>query len=564
MKNFNCNECSTPVAVNKETKTNYCDLCRPHMNESNKETPIKTLQERIQAAYQNVIKESNEELRSFKAVILQSLVEESKMFNTDADVNNYGVTSSFGLVMNSAEFYSDFTYTDDSTGDSSVEGASADTIKFLEDEKNRIAHAEKKEKAKAKAIISTYKQSGIVVDGEVENLFASQLACVKANPNAMNAGKNDGVVHVALQRLSNKGHWYKTNKESISFELEYLFVTNDKGQPVTSRVLNGSSMAYSLMHDKGFRTVNTYGYMDKQTGEWTSVVQDQRIVLSSDAFNAGVIIDGSRLEASVAPTWYSFNKDTNEVESKATFHGDDNLVEIGESVFIRPTDRDESHGQASESDYKAGILYGTSVATRAMMSEDMAKEAVNNNAKEARILQAISDKEKITKVAKVNYTAMDDAELLATHLGALIAEISEDSYKAESSAVLQLQINNKLKPYAPEARRLMMVAAAFRRKHGKALATGTWKLVTSMARAYENAEATKEVLCNVAQETLDLIDQINKGEWDISTLTEDDIVTVRETTLKFWKTSPLCRIKDAKVSNQIKGRYEYFKSFKTA
>lgn len=535
MRFIKCYECNTNVSTNLTTE--YCDLCRPHMNEANtnKGETMKKKQQPIE--------------------------------------RNYGVTSAFGVVTAKAHVYSDFTNEEDDT--LTLNGLQVHKGEFMENAtkayRKAVVHANQKAESMLEA-------NGYIlgdIDPEVKRLLAEQIVDQREFPNAFLKGAIEPVVHVSVQRQAKAGHWYNLKGSTFTFDLEDLFNVDMNGNPesfknMTISIGEGSaktkmtlSAPVALMRKRGFDAFHSYSYFNNETMEWVNEVQEQRIILRSPTFNAGIEIEGERLESTVAPFFKSISEE-GEISSKATYFGYDNLIEFAEGLFLMPTDMDESNGYASAKEYDQGIVYGTSDANQALMSDDMAKEAIKQANKEERVLKAQEIKERENWAVRKGFRNLGDKELLNSKLGKLVAEISELTYQAMQNAELQREVNEIISNYKSQARELLKAAAAYKRSNGRALAYPTYKAVLAMAKHNDQVEASKEIAEKVDSEVLELISQINNGDWDVNDLTDEEVIVVRETTLKFWKKSKACRINDAAWSNQLKLKYAEVKGIKVA
>lgn len=463
---------------------------------------------------------------------------------------NFGLTSSFGVLTSRAHFFAEYSCTDED--DNQVDnGAQSHTAAFMESEENKtpdtIAYK------KALRLLADNKVSIEGLNPEVIKLLAEQLTDLDDAPNATSYSAETSV-RVNVQRKSANGNWFNVtdkqkNKIEFTLDIADVFELNEQDEPIAFKVVSGELAIVEFMRLNRHLPVHNYSYVDQESGELVFKAQEQRFMVQSQMLTAGMTINGTRLESTVAPFFSKYDLEAKEIYFGISYYGYDNVVDFG-AVAIIPSSKDESNGDAANKDYDDGILTGTSQATQAMMSDDMADDHIafekNEEAKavkEGKRARSASFNKKDTKLVLAE-------ALLKSEMGAFVTAMVPRTYAAQKDAALQNAIYSELKACS-DVTELLKVVEAYREVHGKGFAYASWKALDSMVTVAKN----KAFADMVDEHILINITNLNKGLLLVDDLDDASLIEIRETSVKFGRKNKACWIVDANVSNAIKLKY---------
>lgn len=535
--------------------------------------------------------------------------------------NNNGLTTNFGIVTTRAIFATDYSWVgDDEENDFGEQEFSVDRAEYLEKQEKRQAKIERNDLIKAKrvlaeqAIEANQNISISKLNPEIIRLMASQIIDAESSPKAYGNLGGDDKITVSVQRLSNKGMWFNLMHEEINpvtkkpekvkstleFDLDMIFNLDDYGQPFSLKRKSGKDVLSEMMRQSGFPLVHSYSYYDEKSGELVFKAQQQRYILTGVPLRAGVTIEGKRLESTPSPTFASivqpkkffykkikgikqlvkcivvvtdgvteyvpFTKHTMEVTSKnPAFFNYDNMVSLrmdnnsgADVIIVIPSTEDESHGDAGNKEFDRGIQTGTSVATPAMMSDEMTDDVISMNESEEDYLDYITMKER--RYAKF---AKDSFEYIATtDLGKRVLHLIPLTHQALDDAFLQMDIFEEIKTWTNDANDILKFLTYIRETEGTGFAYPSWKALSSLTKDMEKVKAkaeedkrNKEFADSVDESIIANIANINAGYLKVEGLSDESIVAIREASLKYGKHNKACWIDNKDVSNKLKELY---------
>ena len=472
---------------------------------------------------------------------------------------NFGITTNWGVLRSRAHYFDEYSVEEDEQ-ESYDMGASVNTLEYLEG----LADVQKKEVAiKAQNILET--ESSFVADlpAEVVDLYAQQKVDVESDPNAYSHKEPDTKIVMTLQRKSKKGNWYTvTNKQKVpefTLEMDIEDIFDIQERSMTLKCVNDKSMVELILEHYDIDKEFYYSYVDGN-GELIYSSQEQRLLMKSSAFKAGFVVEGFRLESTVAPFYYSIDEETGNVVRSATFYSYDNVVEPCDFVAIIPSSDDESNGDAGDALFSDGIMYGQTEVTQAMMSDDMADNAVSANKKEEARIAYEGKKARRASLNNRDIKEVYDQELLKSDMGRLVAELVDLSYKVKTSRKAEIEFTIKLAEHNSNAEEVMKVLEAYKRIHGKGFEYSCWKKLDLMVKGQKNKKFAEMVEAHIVKN----IASINDGTLSVDRLDDQAIIEIREASVNFGRKLKSCWIKDASVSNKIKQKYATIKGIKVS
>lgn len=540
--------------------------------------------------------------------------------------NNNGLTTNFGIVTTRAIFATDYSWVgDDEEKDFGEQEFSVDRAEYLEKQEKRQAKIERNDLIKAQrvlaeqAIEANQNISISKLNPEIIRLMASQIIDAESSPKGYGNLGCDDTITVSVQRLSNKGMWFNLMHEEINpvtkkpekvkstleFDLDMIFNINDHGEPFSLKRKSGKDVLSEMMRQSGFPLVHSYSYYDEKSGELVFKAQQQRYILTGVPLRAGVTIEGKRLESTPSPTFASIvqpkkffykkikgikqlvkciavvtdgiteyvplSKHTMEVTSKnPAFFNYDNMVSLrmdnnsgADVIIVIPSTEDESHGDAGNKEFDRGILTGNSVATPAMMSDEMTDDVISMNESEEDYLDYITTKER--RYAKF---AKDSFEYMATtDLGKRVLHLIPLTHQALDDAFLQMDIFEEIKTWTNDANDILKFLTYIRETEGTGFAYPSWKALSSLTKDMEKVKAkaeedkrNKEFADSVDENILNNIANMNAGYLEVEGLSDESIVAIREASLKYGRHNKACWIKNKDVSNKLKELYPLAKA----
>lgn len=440
---------------------------------------------------------------------------------------------------------------EDDEGSSYFEGYSVNTVEYLEGK----TELEKKEVAiRAANVIKTEGAFAAEMSPEVLDLYAQQILCVEQFPNGLRAKEVSTTVTLVLQRQSLAGRWYNFG-DKLRLDFDDIFEEVSDRRYMVKMISESESVLDKLLALYEIKQTNYYSYVNNE-GELVCVNQKQRVAMFSQSFKAGIFINNVRLEATVAPFSYSYNEKTKEVEKKPTFFTEQNMEDSAISFFaIAPHFADESNGDAADASFNDGIMYGETVVTQSMMTDDIQDQCIAFEVAQEKALEVIGKQAKRAVMNKKDIQVAKDEHFLATEkIGLFIKELAELSHQAKLDREAEIKLDQMLNSceFAPEE--ILNAAQVLRRVTGNGLEYSTWRKVDKMHTARKTREFVKQANDAVDEYTKFIIGQINAGFKKVEELDDDTVVKVREASVQFGKKLPGFWIVNKEVSNYIKSR----------
>lgn len=520
--------------------------------------------------------------------------------------NNSDLTTSFDVLTSSEQFFSDFS-SENKWGEEEEFGAEAHTEEFLAS----LAETQKKEVAiKSMVILKTESANVKGLDAEVVNLYAEQKVCVEDAPNAFSNKENEETVVLTLKRLTKNGYWKTVVKDSdesmVEFQLAVnahdIFDVNDNH--VTIKKYGNKTAIEMIMAKYDLDDEYLYSYVDRQSGEMVFKQQRQVLQAKGNFFKAGMVVEGIRLESTVAPHYNTVTflrdkavaeadvveqrprlvinangtssikmmdvvviakgdnyiaKSEPEVEGKLGYYGWDNIVEVASNLVLIPSSVDESNGDAADSEFNEGIMYGTSEATQAMMSDDLTDAAILEMKKEESRSNREAKRVRRKMLTNKEVKNSKDLAILNSAIGEVVKELSDLSYKAVKSRKAVLECH-KILAAQSDLEVLKDACEAHKRMFGKCLESDMWKTLNSMIDIQKNKKFAESVESYI----LENIANINNGSLDIADIDDEMLVEIRLASMKHgWdkqaKKPTAAWIQDPTKSNAIKARFDSIK-----
>lgn len=442
-----------------------------------------------------------------------------------ASGSNYGVTTSFGLVTNKEIFY---TEVDEETGKASMSGIETHTAEYLallnKKEQKRAAQLAKSKEFYNLNTVAQLKKGKVDVEGmdpELLALIAEQVLDLESAPNAPLHNDGQDLVKVQVQRYNPEtGRWYNAKNRDGSLMVEFysaedLFEYDENGFVIGMRTeAHGqTTIANSLEFCHNLTAVHNYQYIDKDTKELVFKSIDQRFILSGKSVNSNVSIEGTALEATLAPSNWTVTKD-GEIVEEFQFFGYDNLVDIGEGFFLMPSVDERYAADMEEREYQDGIVTGKSVATVGMSVNAQAKEHIKSQKKEEAELKKVAAKaRRVAQTQKDNKNSKRDV-IKASGLYQWALEHVELTHDARKSAKLQNELNAKFVEMKDEANDLLEVLAVLKDETGKGFAYPSWQVINSLAKKPKK-DSNDAFLAKVKEDIRTNIEAINDGSLDV-------------------------------------------------
>ena len=478
-----------------------------------------------------------------------------------ASGQNFGVTSSFGIVAKGEIFFMEYDKEEDK---SKMVGADVHTSAYLAQlEKRTAKRAEAIAKNKEfynKEIIKDFKKAGVDVaqlEGELLQLVAESVLDLEETGRPSFTKENDEVptVKVKVQRKSEKtGNWYNAKEfgAAIEFNLfaEEIFDLDDEGNIIDVKYTEyGQTVLSNILEQKHDLTcVHSYNFYDKELKKFVFKVIDQRFVVSGKVINSKGRIGKEEIVATQDAFRYGIDEYGNIVESFQAF-GFDNLLDIGEGFFLMPNSEEMYGADIEEKEYNEGIMYGTSKATVGMSVNHMAKEHIAKENKEAEVLEkVIKQARRLSNGYKNTKEALFE-EVKNSSLYHWALEMEELTFKARKDAKLQNELNAKFEAMADEADDLLKVLEVLKAETGKGFAYPSYQVIKSLSRQ-PKVDSTEAFKKTVEQHIIENIELINKNEFDFEGAGTELIKEILETCRK---------AKDLKLDLTIKKKSIYFK-----
>ena len=468
--------------------------------------------------------------------------------NTEAIEARCGVKTSFGELLSKSGYLKEFA-TSEEDGSISEYGTHVDTIEYLQ---NLDGYEKKKVLAKSKNILETQLHLVEGLDQEIIDLYAEQLVDLEESPFVYSNSSSSDIT-LQVRRLSKAGRWYNVG-DKLVIDVEDLFDINQN--VFTTRYVNGKSAIELLMDLHGVAREHTYFVDGKK------VSQEQMVVIGGQIFSAGVEIDGVRLHSTVAPFRYSYDSEAKEVIYSPTFFMEQNVVEFSfpneegnyRTLFsVIPSTDDESNGDAAVLEFNNGIQYGKNIANQAMMSDETTDAIIATDKSEASRADMEGRKARRNSLTKIDIAKINDESLLASDIGVITKELI---------AIVDFNLFTKeLESNKDRAKEILKATEAHKRVFGKALKYPAWKHLSDMAKEQKDQEFSELVESHIVEN----IANINNGSLSVDRLGNEDVVEIREASLKYGRIDgkrTACWIQKAEVSNAIKQRYAQIKSVK--
>ena len=478
--------------------------------------------------------------------------------NRNAVEDSCGLTTSFDSLTSRAHYFADFSCESEDGEGMEEYGAEAHTADYL-----ASVDEEKKMEAliKAKIILKEEEELVANLSEDVVISYAEQKVCVEDAPNAFSYGEQNETVTLLLKRLSNKGHWYTLTKDQDEYAPEFEIKMNVhdifdvNGNSLTLKMYGNKTSLEMIFAKYDLDDEYLYSYVDQKSGEMVFKSQAQAFQIKGSFFKAGMTVEGKRLEATVHHFLNAVD-DNGEVFQCLSYYGHQNLTECGRHLLIIPSTVDESNGDAAESDFNEGIMYGTSQATRAMMSDDLTDDAIREIKKEEARQKREGKRMRRAMLTKRDVKVSKDQILLNSALGSVVKELSELSYKAIKSRKAELDAH-KILAGQSDLEKLKDVCEAYKRINGKCLDNKMWKTLSSMITIQKNKKFAESVESHI----LENIANINNGSLDIADIDDETLVEIRLASMNHgWdkeaKKPTLAWIHGAEKSNAIKARYQ--------
>lgn len=440
---------------------------------------------------------------------------------------------------------------EDDEGSSYFEGYSVNTVEYLEG-KDEL---EKKEVAiRAANVIETEGSFAEELSPEVLDIYAQQILCVEQFPNALRARETSSTLTLVLQRQSLAGRWYNFG-DKLYLDFDDIFEEVSDRRYMVKMISESESVLDKLLALHEIKETNYYSYVNDK-GELICINQKQRVAMFCQSFKAGILINNVRLEATVAPFSYSYDKKTKKVEKSPTFFSEQNVEESAIPFFaIVPHFADESNGDAADASFNDGIMYGETVVTQSMMTDDIQDYCIAFESSEERALELIGKQAKRATMNKKDIQVAKDEHFLATEkIGLFVKELAELSHQAKLDREAEIKLDQMLNSceFAPEE--ILDAAQVLRRVTGNGLEYSTWKKVDKMHTVRKNREFIKQADGAVDEYTKFIIGQLNAGLKKVEELDDQTVVKVREASVQFGKKLPGFWIANKEVSNYIKFR----------
>lgn len=552
--------------------------------------------------------------------------------------NEFLLSSNFGILVSRKHYFEDYT-AENEDGEEEECGADTHKIDFalkqeqilkeeaaikagviLDELKTTIKKTtDEKKKAKLQELFNTLKTSPDALIA-----YAEQRVCVEEAPNAFSKKEQPTTVTLLLKRLSTKGNWYTlTDEESEDYKPVFEITMNVHDifdvdgnvltlKKVPAEVKTGRKGKNARRHGKMISIIeaimkknfieleHVYYYVD-QDGKMVFVRQPQALQIKGGFFKAGMVVEGVRLQSTVAPFFKTVESATKlakaetdivrkvprlvkdkivmveevipagteyrltkvlspEVVEDLSYFGWDNVTEINPHLLIIPSSVDESNGDAGDTEFNDGILCGTNEATQAMMSDDLAEEAIREKAKEEARQKKEGNKVRRQLLGKKAVKENKDQSVLNTEIGRFVTELAPLTYVALKNRKVEIEVMMKLNNYADKMEEVKAACEALLRSTGKGVELSVFKTIERMI----NIQKNKKFAAMVDSHILENIANINNGSLDIKDIDDDSLIEIRETSVKHgWdkeaKKPTAAWIADANKSNEIKARYNAIK-----
>jgi hypothetical protein len=468
--------------------------------------------------------------------------------NSEAIEARCGVKTSFGELLSRSGYLAEFATSQEDDSISEY-GTHVDTIEYLQ---NLDGYEKKKVLAKSKNILETQLHLVEGLDQEIIDLYAEQLVDLEEFPFSYSGSGNvSSDITLQVRRLSKAGRWYNVGDKLI-VDVEDLFDINQN--VFTTRYINGKSAIELLMDLHGVSREHTYFVDGKK------VSQEQMVVIGGEAFSAGVEIDGVRLHSTVTPFRYSYNSQDKKVVYSPTYFMDQNVVEFSSpneegdyrTLFaVIPSTDDESNGDAAVLEFNNGIQYGKNIANQAMMSDETTDAIIATDKSEASRADMEGKKARRSSLTKIDIAKINDESLLASEIGVIAKELI-------TIADFNL-FTKELESNKDRAEEILKAVEAHKRVFGKALKYNAWKHLSGIAKDQKDQKFSELVEPHIVEN----IANINNGSLSVDRLDNEDVVEIREASLKYGRIDgkrTACWIANKDVSNAIKTRYAQIKN----
>lgn len=454
---------------------------------------------------------------------------------------------------------SGFLDSEDDDTDNNAYGIHVDTIEYLE---NLDKYEKKKVLAKSKNILETQYDLVKGLDQEIIDLYAEQLVDLEDFPN-VNLYSRDTSVTLQVQRLSQKGYWYNIG-EKLMVDIEDLFSINQS--TFSSNMIRGKTALECLMEQHEVEKEFLYSKVVNGKVEYHCI--DQRVVIKSPMLKAGVEVDGQRLHSTVAPFWYSYDKDTKTVVQKPTFFMDQNHEEfhwfnedgVMKTLFvIVPTMDDESNGSAARLEFNNEIQYGKNIANTAMMSDEMTDAIIAASKREEVIIESEGRKARRNALTNNDIKAIKDESIIASAIGILAKSLIEEAIEAKTPRQ-KVNVLNKINSNADKAEEILNAVRILKKVQGIELPYTCWQTLNKIAK--QNKENKFSELVSGLEHAVENIKNLNNGTLSLESLDDEDIIDIREASLKHGRVNGKktdCWINNPEISNAIKFRYAKIK-----
>lgn len=483
-------------------------------------------------------------------------------------------TPSFGVVSNSEQFSSD-----DWTVDTEEFLVNQMDLQVTEDmtpeEVKEVQEVKEKALVYAKATLVSEGVDIKSMDDEMIQLLAAQNLDLAQASNSFLKSDNRNV-YVTVQRLSSGGNWYNVKdskgKVTFCFDVEAIFDLDESGNIESFKQDEfGENTLIKGMKQLGYLTHHMISYVNKETQDLVVKFLDQRFLISSVLFTNGLVLEGIRVSSSVAAFNHvvrSFELVVNNMEidlgcfPKVPFfykaqseivvpryvsHAYDSIVDFGNGIALLPSDLDVSNADLEDQQFDEGIITGSGVSTKSMMTNDMQKQDLAANRQEEANLKKVAKQTKIRDAFKKEVIKLNYNKTLNSEVGDLVHELVVDSHSKDKEVLAS--VINRLEMNKDRLLEIKKAATAYRALNGKGLEYKVWTILVKML----DTDVRKEIAAKVDMAIVENISKLNKGVSTLSNFSDAQVVEMYITALKYRKSNPACGI-DAKLYRDVQAR----------
>jgi len=397
--------------------------------------------------------------------------------------------------------------------------------------------------AKAKAIVETEGYSTKEMSDELVLEMARHFLDAESTDNGEQKYAFDSKVYVKVQRLSAKGNWYnvketltKAQKEagveaqvlSFAFDLEDLFVLNDSNDIEDLKYINGKPALYKAMEELKFKTFYLKPVKDESTGVWDYVTCEQRFFVSSTAFNEFTTIAGQQFDDFSAS--FNYKVVNGKVVKEKSTWSYDNMLTVDAMAFMAIKGIDNTSAYVDEKKYQQGIMTGKSVATKAMMYDDMKKVDSEAMAQEEKANTKSIKNAQINKL-RVDYkTEMTLANPSAPYVISLIERsLAIESAHEFNDLIAELETNIE------SLSSFLTIARAYRKVSGKQFEYTVFTKIQAMISRNETLKTGK--IKQDLGHIIENIESLNNGQISVHEADFDDEIALEifEAAIKYGR-----------------------------